>query len=48
MLIIEMGLGNDMMIVVGGGGGVVIDNFFIGGYGVGSIDFECLIEDDDI
>lgn len=48
VLIIEMGLGNDMMIVVGGGGGVVIDNFFIGGYGVGSIDFECLIEDDDI
>ena len=46
--IIEMGLGNDMTTAVGGGGGVVIDNFFIGGYGVGSIDFERLIEDDDI
>ena len=37
--IIEMGLGNDMSTAVGGGGGVVIDNFFIGGYGVGSLDF---------
>lgn len=46
--IVEMGLGNDMTTAVGGGGGVVIDNFFIGGYGVGSIDFERLIEDDDI
>lgn len=46
--IIEMGLGNDMSTAVGGGGGVVIDNFFIGGYGVGSLDFERLIEDDDI
>ncbi len=46
--IVEMGLGNDMTTSVGGGGGVVIDNFFIGGYGLGSIDFEQLVEDDQI
>ncbi len=46
--IIEMGLGNEMTTAVGGGGAVVIDNFFIGGYGVGAIDFERLIEEDEI
>ncbi len=46
--IVEMGLGNDMTTAVGGGGAVVIDNFFIGGYGIGSIDFERLIEEDNI
>lgn len=38
--IIEWGLSNDINTSVGGGGGVIIDNFFIGGYGVGSIDFQ--------
>jgi hypothetical protein len=46
--IVEMGLGNDMTTSVGGGGGLVINNFFIGGYGMGSIDFEQLIEEDKI
>lgn len=46
--IIEWGLGNDLNTSVGGGGALVIDNFFIGGYGMGSIDFESLIDDEDI
>ncbi len=46
--IIEWGLGNDLTTSVGGGGALVIDNFFIGGYGMGSIDFESLIQDEDI
>lgn len=46
--IVEMGLGNDMSTSVGGGGGLVINNFFIGGYGMGSVDFEQLIEEDKI
>ena len=35
--IVEMGLGNEMTTAVGGGGAIVIDNFFVGGYGVGRI-----------
>jgi len=46
--IVETGLGNDMTTAVGGGGALVIDNFFLGGYGVGSIDFEELIDEDQI
>ena len=41
--IVEMGLGNEMTTAVGGGGAVVIDNFFIGGYGIGSVDLNALI-----
>lgn len=46
--IFEWGLGNDLNTSVGGGGGVVIDNFFLGGYGLGSADFNQLIENGDI
>lgn len=46
--IVEMGLGNDRTTAVGGGGAIVIDNFFIGGYGIGSIDFNALIEDENL
>jgi hypothetical protein len=46
--IVEMGLNNDLTTGVGGGGAIVIDNFFIGGYGIGNADFESLIEDEDI
>ena len=44
----EWGLNNDMSTGIGGGGGVVIDNFFFGGYGIANLDFEGLIEGDDI
>lgn len=43
--IIEWGLNNDLSTSVGGGGAIVIDEFFIGGYGIGSIDFEQLLDD---
>lgn len=46
--IVEMGLNNDLSTSVGGGGALVIDNFFFGGYGMGSVDFESLIENEDI
>jgi hypothetical protein len=46
--IVEMGLGNEMTTAVGGGGAIVIDNFFVGGYGIGSVDFNALIEDEEI
>jgi hypothetical protein len=46
--IVEMGLNNDLTTSVGGGGAIVIDNFFIGGYGMGSVDFESLIETEEI
>lgn len=44
--IVEFGLTNDLGTAVGSGGGLVIDNFFIGGYGMGTVDFEALIDDD--
>ncbi len=44
--IIESGFRNDLGTSVGGGGGLVFNNMFIGGYGVGSVDFEKLIEDE--
>lgn len=46
--ILEFGLSNGINNSVGGGGGVIIDNFFIGGYGLGSIDFEQILEDNTI
>ncbi len=46
--IFEWGLGNDLTTSVGGGGGVVIDNVFIGGYGMGSVDFDALLDDEEI
>ena len=42
--IFEWSLGNTTNTSVGGGGGIVIENFFIGGYGLGSVDFDALIE----
>lgn len=44
--IVEFGLTNDIGTAVGGGGGIVIDNFFLGGYGMGTVDFEKLIDDE--
>ncbi len=46
--IFELGLNNDFNTAVGGGGGLVLNNFFIGGYGVGSIDFDQLIDEGDV
>ena len=46
--LVEIGISDNINTSVGGGGGVVIDNFFIGGYGLGSIDFEELFDNDDI
>ena len=46
--IIEMGFDKNISTSVGGGGGIVIDNFFLGGYGLASIDFEELIDNDNI
>lgn len=34
--------------LVGGGGAIIINNFFLGGYGLGSVDVEKLITDNDI
>lgn len=44
--IVEFGIGNDVNTAVGGGGGVVINNFFLGGYGMGSLNFDQLIKDE--
>lgn len=46
--IIEWGLSNDLKTSYGGGGGVVIGGAFIGGYGMGSIDLEGVIDGQDI
>lgn len=46
--IVEMGLGNDLATSVGGGGALVFRNVFIGGYGMGSIDFGELIENEEV
>ncbi|MBV6426770.1 MAG: hypothetical protein KIPDCIKN_01283 [Haliscomenobacter sp.] len=43
--IVEWGLNNKLGTAVGGGGGVIINDFFLGFYGMGSIDFEKLLED---
>ncbi|MCB0651437.1 MAG: hypothetical protein KDC85_09205 [Saprospiraceae bacterium] len=44
--IIESGFKNSLGNSVGGGGGLVFNNMFIGGYGMGSVDFEKLINDE--
>ncbi len=46
--IVEFGLNNKLNTSVGGGGGLIINSFFIGGYGLGSVDFDQLIETDDV
>ncbi|GJM36236.1 MAG: hypothetical protein DHS20C18_52370 [Saprospiraceae bacterium] len=46
--ITEIGLGNKLNTSIGGGGGLVINSFFIGGYGLASVDFDQLIESDDV
>lgn len=46
--LIEWGLNNNINTSVGGGGGVVIDNFFLGGYGMGSVDYNQLFENGDV
>lgn len=46
--IVEVGINNQINTSVGGGGGVVIGSGFIGGYGVGSIDFNKLFENGDV
>ncbi|MCI5084224.1 MAG: hypothetical protein MRY78_21160 [Saprospiraceae bacterium] len=44
--IIEFGIGNDLNTSIGGGGGIVINNFFLGGYGMGGLDFDRLVDDE--
>ncbi|MCB0628780.1 MAG: hypothetical protein R2824_35585 [Saprospiraceae bacterium] len=46
--LIEMGISNDLNTSVGGGGGIVINNFFLGGYGMGSVDFNELFDNGDV
>lgn len=46
--IVEVGINNQINTSVGGGGGIVIGSGFIGGYGVGSIDFNKLFENGDV
>ncbi len=46
--IMEWGLNNDLNTSIGGGGGVIIDNFFLGGYGLGSVDYTQLLDHGDI
>ena len=31
--------GDNPTTAVGGGGAIILDNFFLGGYGIGSIEF---------
>ncbi|MEM9919092.1 MAG: hypothetical protein AAF990_13405 [Bacteroidota bacterium] len=47
--IVEFGIGDGSKIggSVGGGGALIIDNFFIGGYGMGSSDIDDLFNDDE-
>ena len=44
--ITEIGLDKTYNTSVGGGGGLLINSFFLGGYGMGSLDFEELLEQD--
>lgn len=46
--IVEMGINNNLNTSVGGGGGLVINSFFIGGYGLASVDFDRLFDDGDV
>jgi hypothetical protein len=43
--IFEFGVSNDIPTGIGGGGGVVIENFFIGGYGMGALDYSVIVDD---
>lgn len=45
--IVEWGLNNNLNTSVGGGGGVVINSFFLGFYGMGSIDFDKLLDENE-
>lgn len=44
----EFGLNNNLGTAAGGGGGIVINSMFLGGYGVGSLDFEEFFEEGDV
>lgn len=46
--ILEMGINNNLNTSVGGGGGIVINSFFLGGYGLASVDFEELFDNGDV
>ena len=46
--IIEYGLRNDLATSVGGGGGIVFNHIFLGAYGMGSVDFNDLVDGSDI
>lgn len=46
--IVEMGINNSLNTSVGGGGGIVINSFFLGGYGLASVDFEELFDNGDV
>ena len=42
--IVESGFRNDLGTSAGGGGGIVFNNMFVGIYGMGSVDFEQLFD----
>lgn len=42
--IVESGFRNDLGTSAGGGGGIIFNNMFVGIYGVGSVDFEQLFD----
>lgn len=46
--IVEFGLNNNLNTSYGGGGGVVIGGAFIGGYGMGTVDLNAVIDGQDI
>ena len=46
--IFEFGINSNVDYSAGGGGGVIVDNFFLGGYGLASIDFNALLNTGDI
>ncbi|PHN05789.1 hypothetical protein [Flavilitoribacter nigricans] len=46
--ILEMGINNNLNTSVGGGGGIVINSFFLGGYGLASVDFEELFDNGEV
>ncbi len=46
--IIEFGLNNSLNTSYGGGGGIVIGNAFLGGYGMGTLDLNAVIDGQDI
>ena len=46
--IMEVGFNNELSTAVGGGAGIVINSVFIGAYGMGSLNFEQLLETGDV